>query len=152
MLPPSSDAGGPPTPSLEPDEILKRVARSRVAHLASVSSDGRPDIVPITFALVDRVLYSGVDHKPKRSRELVRLANIERDPRVTVLVDHYDENWSKLWWCRLRGEGAVVTGGADFDQGVEALTAKYEQYERTRLRGPVIVIRVTSTLGWSALG
>jgi PPOX class probable F420-dependent enzyme len=149
---PPIDAGGPVTPSLNADEILKRVARSRVAHLATVSSDGRPDLVPITFALVDSILYTGVDHKPKRSRDLVRLANIGRDPRVTVLVDHYDENWSKLWWCRLRGEASVVAEGADFQRGVEALTEKYEPYQRTRLRGPLIVVRVTSTLGWSALG
>jgi PPOX class probable F420-dependent enzyme len=123
-----------------------------VAHLATVGADGRPDLVPITFALDADTVFSAVDHKAKRTRALARLANIERDPRVTVLVDHYDENWSKLWWCRLRGDAQTVTEGAEFNRGLEVLTEKYEPYQRTRLRGPVIVIHVTHWLGWAALG
>jgi PPOX class probable F420-dependent enzyme len=98
------------------------------------------------------VLYTAVDHKPKRTRELRRLANIRNDPRVGVLVDRYDDDWSKLWWCRLRGEAEVVTDGPEFDRGVEALTEKYDHYRRTRVRGPVIVIRISEWTGWAALG
>jgi PPOX class probable F420-dependent enzyme len=123
-----------------------------VAHLATIGARGSPDLVPVTFALVDRTLYSAVDHKPKRTRELARLANIERDPRVTLLADRYDDTWSKLWWVRLRGDASTEHDGADFEAGIEALTAKYEPYQRTRLRGPLIVVRVTSVLGWSAVG
>jgi PPOX class probable F420-dependent enzyme len=108
--------------------------------------------VPITFAFVDELVFSGVDHKPKRSRELARIANIERDPRVTLLVDRYDETWSKLWWTRLRGEATILHEGTEFDAGIEALTAKYEPYQRTRLRGPLIAVCVTSVLGWTAVG
>jgi PPOX class probable F420-dependent enzyme len=80
------------------------------------------------------------------------LKNIEREPHVTLLADRYDETWSKLWWVRLRGEAAVVSDGADLDLGIQALTAKYEPYQRTRLRGPLIVVRVTDVLGWAAVG
>lgn len=97
-------------------------------------------------------MYTGVDHKPKRTRSLARLANVERDPRVTLLVDRYDDTWSKLWWVRLRGAAEVVDDGSELDLGLQALTAKYEQYRRTRLRGPVIVVRVSSVLGWAAVG
>ena len=145
---PWSDA----TPPLTHDEALRRFARSRVAHLATIGRDGRPDVVPITFALDGQTVYTGVDHKPKRSRELARLANIERDPRVTLLADRYDDTWSKLWWVRLRGDASVVADGTDLDLGIQALTEKYEQYRRTRLRGPIVVVRVESVLGWAAVG
>ena len=107
----------------------------------------------MTFAFVgDDTIYTAIDHKPKTTRSLRRLSNIERDPRVTVLVDRYDEDWAKLWWCRLRGTATVAEeGSTDFLKGVEALTAKYEAYQRTRVRGPVIVIAVTDGIGWTAL-
>ena len=143
---------GTDTPALSDEDARKRFARSRVAHLATIGRDGRPDLVPVTFALEVDTLYTGVDHKPKRSRHLARLANIERDPRVTLLADRYDDTWSKLWWVRLRGEASVVDDGADLDLGLQALTTKYEPYQRTRLRGPLIVVRVTSVLGWAAVG
>ena len=101
---------------------------------------------------MDDVVFTGVDHKPKRSRELARLANIERDPRVTLLADRYDDTWSKLWWVRVRGDASIEHDGVAFDAGIEALTAKYEPYQRTRLRGPLIAVRITSVLGWSAVG
>jgi PPOX class probable F420-dependent enzyme len=139
-------------PALRRDEIDRRVRRASVATLGTIGDNGAPHLVPITFALVDDVLYSAVDHKPKRTRDLKRLSNIERDPRVSVLVSSYDDNWSKLWWCRLRGEASVQTSGEAFERGVGALTEKYEQYHRTRLRGPVIVITVTRASGWAAIG
>jgi hypothetical protein len=69
-----------------------------------------------------------------------------------LLADRYDETWSKLWWVRLRGDASVVSEGADLDLGIQALTEKYEPYQRTRLRGPLIVVRVTAVLGWAAVG
>ena len=129
------------------------MSRSRVAYLATIAPDGQPDLVPITFALVDPdTICTAVDHKPKTTRELRRLANIERDGRVTLLVDRYeDAEWSKLWWCRLRGTARIVEDGPAFDLAIQALTAKYEQYRRTRLQGPVIEIAVTGATGWTAV-
>lgn len=120
--------------------------------MATISASGAPDIVPVTFALVDDTVYTAVDHKAKTTRDLTRLANIRADERVTLLVDEYNEDWSKLWWCRLRGNAQVALEGKAFETGIETLTAKYEHYRRTRLRGPVIVISVTETTGWAALG
>ncbi len=105
-----------------------------VARLATIRPDGSPRVVPICFALEGDVLYTAVDEKPKRTRRLARLADIERDPRVEVVIDHYDDNWAQLWWVRLRGRARVV----DHDErGLELLTAKYPQYRERPPQGPV---------------
>jgi PPOX class probable F420-dependent enzyme len=131
-------------------DIETAVATSPVARLATIGSDGAPDVVPITFAIDGDVLYTAVDHKPKRTRRLQRLTNIERDPRVTVLVDHYDDDWTTLWWYRLRGEASVVTAGPDFDAGVTALREKYQHYRERPPAGPVVVVRITNRRAWTA--
>lgn len=134
------------------EDVEQRVAHARVARLATIGPSGAPDLVPITFVYAGGVVYSVVDHKRKVSRDLRRLANIRRDPRVTVLVDHYDDDWTRLWWCRLRGEASVVESGTEFDDGVLRLSEKYEQYRETPPAGPMIVIRVTDRRTWSARG
>jgi PPOX class probable F420-dependent enzyme len=138
------------TPLLSIDAIRQLVASARVAHLATVSPDGRPDLVPITYALANDVLYSVVDHKPKSTTRLRRLANIDADPRVTVLIDHYEEDWTKLWWCRLRGTARVDE--APHEDALTALRAKYGQYAETEPTGPFVSIAVTQWIGWTALG
>ncbi len=124
---------------------------ARVARLATHNPRGGIDLVPCTFVLVDDdTIVTAVDHKPKRTARLQRLENIRTNPSVTVLVDHYDDDWSTLWWVRARGDAHVV------DQLepplVEALVAKYGQYDDHRPDGPAIVIRVTELTGWSAGG
>jgi PPOX class probable F420-dependent enzyme len=126
------------------------VAEARVAHLATTEADGRPHLVPFCFALEGDVVYSAVDQKPKRSRRLKRLENIRRHPEVTVLVDHYEEDWSRLWWVRLRGEARVVEEGVERDHALSLLVAKYDQYRAEPPTGPVIVIEVRGWRGWSA--
>lgn len=108
--------------------------------------------MPVTFALVDPdTVVTAVDHKPKRTTRLQRLDNVREEPRVTFLVDHYDDgDWSALWWVRARGEGRVVAGGRAFDRAVEALVARYPQYEDSEPPGPAIVVSVTSWRGWAA--
>ena len=96
-------------------------------------------------------MVSAVDHKPKTTERLQRLANIERDPRVTVLIDHYDDaDWSSLWWVRLAGVGAELALGPPRDLALDALVDKYPQYEEMRPAGPVLGITITSVFGWSA--
>ena len=90
-----------------------RVAAARVARLATLGRDGAPHLVPFCFALSGDVLYSAVDHKRKRSSRLQRFDNVARDPRVGVLVDHYEEDWSKLWWVRLEGLARELESGAE---------------------------------------
>ena len=118
--------------------------------LGTIGSDARPHLVPFTFALDGDVLYSAVDSKPKSSRTLRRLANIRRDPRVTVLVEHYDDDWSRLWWCRLEGSARVVDDGPDAERAAELLTNKYPRYRADPPDGPWIVVSVRSLAGWTA--
>ena len=124
---------------------------ARVARLGTHNPHGGIDLVPCTFALVDDdTIVTVVDHKPKRTTRLQRLENIRANSSVTVLVDHYDDDWSALWWVRARGEARVVD---DPEPAlVEALIAKYEQYRDQPPTGPAIVMRITDLTGWSAMG
>lgn len=123
-----------------------------MARLATVGSTGIPHLVPITFALLDeRTLVSAVDHKPKRTRALRRLANIEANPRVSVLVDHYEDDWSKLWWARADGVARVEGGRTSKSAAlVEALSARYPQYRERPPQGPFIVVEVERFSCWRA--
>ena len=120
---------------------------ARVARLATVGADGRPHVVPICFAVEGDTLYTAVDEKPKRTGELKRLRNIEANPRVEVVIDHYEEDWSRLWWVRLRGAARVVERDA---RALELLAAKYEQYRRQQPSGPVIEVRIEERSEWPA--
>jgi PPOX class probable F420-dependent enzyme len=133
------------------DQARALAAGARVARLGTLSNTGRVDLVPMTFALVDDVMYTAVDHKPKRTTELKRLENVRASPEVSVLVDEYDDHdWSTLWWVRLRGLARVVQEGPEYDQGIDALVAKYEQYRSTRPSGPAIVVELIRWQWWSA--
>jgi PPOX class probable F420-dependent enzyme len=133
------------------DRVLAAAAGAPVARLATVAASGDIDLVPITFAFAGRTLVSAVDHKPKRTTRLQRLDNISRDPRVTVLVDHYADDWSSLWWARLRGLAVVVAEGPRFADAIEQLVAKYPQhYGQNPPQGPAIVIDVIEVRTWRA--
>ena len=122
-----------------------RFATARVARLATVTPAGAPHLVPIVFALVGDVLYSAVDGKPKRTRKLARLANIAAEPRVSVLADHYDEDWSLLWWVRADGVGRIVDESV---AGLRALTGRYPQYQESPPAGPFLEITVERWTAW----
>ena len=128
-----------------PDDA--RRADARVARLATIRRDGSPRVVPICFALDGDTLYSAVDEKPKRTRRLARLADIERDPRVEVLIDHYEDDWSGLWWVRLRGSARVVEHD---ERALELLRAKYPQYRDEPPGGPFLVVEIEEQLSWLA--
>ncbi|HZR91833.1 MAG TPA: TIGR03668 family PPOX class F420-dependent oxidoreductase [Gaiellaceae bacterium] len=121
-----------------------------VARLATVSPSGRPHLVPICFAVgEDGRLYSAVDEKPKSTRALRRLDNIRANPWVEVLVDRYDEDWSRLWWVRISGRARVVERDA---RALELLRAKYPQYRQRPPAGPFVVVEVERVLAWQASG
>ena len=128
--------------------MIERFAAAPVAHLATVTPDGRPHVVPIVFALDSEVLYTAVDGKPKSPARLQRLANIEANPKVSILVDHYADDWSQLWWVRADGVATVVSDGPEFARGLELLRAKYPQYEHVSLDGPVIAVAVEKWSSW----
>ena len=128
--------------------MRERVKAARIGRLATVDERGRPHLVPICFALDGETLYSAVDEKPKRSKQLKRLENIRRRPEVTVLVDHYEEDWSRLWWVRLDGTATVVEEGPERERALELLGAKYHQYRTEPPTGPVIALRIGRWRGW----
>ena len=140
---------------LRDDECRALVASARVARLATTNTGLGVDVVPITFALLagpdggDR-LVSIVDQKPKSTTRLRRLDNIRAHPEVTVLVDHYEDDWTRLWWVRLRGTATVVAAGEAFDEAAEALTERYPQYLHAPPPGPVVSVAVDQWSGWRA--
>jgi PPOX class probable F420-dependent enzyme len=134
------------------DEARSRFAVARVARLATADPGGRPHLVPITFAIAGDVVYHAVDAKPKRTLALRRLANIAANPRVCLLVDHYDDaDWRALWWARADGSAGIVEGGRA-SLGVELLVARYAQYRASPPQGPVVAVAVERWSGWSAAG
>jgi PPOX class probable F420-dependent enzyme len=126
-----------------------RVERARVARLATVGAGNRPHVVPICFVLEGDVLYSAVDRKPKRSPNLKRIENVRANPYVSVLVDHYDEDWTQLWWVRLDGRARVLTEGAERERALALLAAKYPQYSADTPDGPVLAIDVERRRSWA---
>lgn len=132
-------------------EARARFAAARVARLATADASGRPHLVPVTFAMAGGdVVYTAVDAKPKTTTRLRRLANIAANPSVTLLVDHYDDDWTSLWWVRVDGAAQVVGEGPLFAEAIAALAGKYDQYSRRPPDGPAIAVRVTSLRSWSA--
>ena len=122
----------------------------RVASLCTIGVDAAPHPVPCVFALDGDTVYSPVDAKPKRSRELQRLRNLERDPRAVLLIHHWDEDWNALWWVRLRGRGRVVTAPAELGVARSLLLDKYPQYRTPGELDPVIAVDVEDWQAWSA--
>ncbi|MFD5319333.1 TIGR03668 family PPOX class F420-dependent oxidoreductase [Streptomyces sp. NPDC127098] len=133
---------------LTADSARQRVSEARVLRLATVDADGSPHQVPATFAAQGDTLVIAVDHKPKRHQNLKRLRNIAANPKVCVLVDRYDDDWSQLWWARGDGTARVLEGDARRGP-VEWLSEKYEQYRDHPPEGPVIEITITRWTGWA---
>jgi PPOX class probable F420-dependent enzyme len=128
----------------------ERLTAARVARLATTDPDGRPHLVPIVFALEGDTLYSAVDRKPKRSTKLRRIENARERPDVTILVDHYDDDWGRLWWIRLRGRGRVLDEGDERERALVLLQEKYPQYRTEPPDGPVLAVDVTDVRDWNA--
>ena len=125
---------------------------ARVARLASVDPTGRPHLEPIVFAPAGDVVYTAVDAKPKRHTALRRLANITHEPRVALLADHYDEDWTALWWVRADGTARILDPGRDAAEiatALAALTERYPQYRSAPPPGPVLAVDVHRWSAWS---
>ena len=127
-----------------------RFDSARVARLATVDARNRPHLVPVCFALDGDTIVSAVDAKPKTTTALRRLANVRVNPAVSLLVDHYDDDWSRLWWARADGDARVVDAGTPaHHRAIALLVARYTQYRDALPRGPVIAVAVRSWRGWS---
>jgi PPOX class probable F420-dependent enzyme len=125
------------------------IAELRVARMATIAADGSPQQVPVCYALVDGAFVIAIDEKPKSGRPLGRLRNIERDCRVGLLFDRYDEDWRLLAWVRVDGEASLLTAGAEWPVALAALRGRYAQYETMALEGrPLIVVRPQRVTSW----
>ncbi len=129
------------------DQARDRFGCVRIARLGTADGTGRPHVVPIVFTVVGDRLYTAVDAKPKGGTVLRRLANIAVNPRVSVLVDHYDDDWTQLWWARADGTAQL----RDIDRAdVKLLASRYPQYREQPPPGPLIVVTVERWSGWTA--
>jgi PPOX class probable F420-dependent enzyme len=128
-------------------------AQSPVARLATTAHDGTPHLVPVVFAVAEDAedtVYTAVDAKPKTTRRLRRLDNIRANPRVSLLVDHYEHDWTRLWWVRADGAATIHHDDQAAADGYRLLRAKYPQYQSVPLDGPVIAVAVDRWVNWHA--
>ena len=127
--------------------------RASVGRLATVDAGGAPHVVPICFALLDGLIYSVVDEKPKRTTRLQRLRNLEANPRAALLIDRYSDDWSQLAWVMVRGLAEVIEAGEEHAAAIAALRAKYRQYRAMALDDrPVIRLSPECVNAWGLDG
>jgi PPOX class probable F420-dependent enzyme len=126
----------------------RRLASARVGRLATVTAANRAHVVPCCFVLVADTVYSAIDAKPKSTLALRRLQNIESNGAASLLVDRYDEDWDRLWWVRVDGEGRTVETSVERDAAIDLLRAKYEQYRSVSIPGPVLAIDIEHWRRW----
>lgn len=134
-----------------PADVTDFIAAARVGRLATADLDGQPLVVPICYAWDGEALVSAVDAKPKRAGELARVRNIRRNPKVSVVIDTYDEDWRRLRWVIIQGLAEILTAGRDFAAGVDLLLARYPQYRGiglSRDSGTMIKVRPGKVLQW----
>jgi PPOX class probable F420-dependent enzyme len=139
---------------MEPREARERFAAAPVARLATADAAGRPHLVPVVFAVEADVVYSAIDEvKPKTTMRLRRIRNIAANPAVALLADHYDDDWSRLWWARADGTARLIEPADPLAAHArELLAARYEQYRGAPPPGVVIAVDVARWSGWAAAG
>ncbi|SEO84498.1 TIGR03668 family PPOX class F420-dependent oxidoreductase [Amycolatopsis saalfeldensis] len=133
---------------LSAEDTRARFSSARVARLATAGADGVPHLVPVTFAVHGDAVVFAVDHKPKTTTALRRLANIAANPAVCFLVDEYAEDWSRLWWARADGVARVLDE-TDRAEPLRWLAAKYQQYAAHPPEHAVVSTLVRSWRGWA---
>jgi PPOX class probable F420-dependent enzyme len=137
-------------PALDEQTCRRLVAEAGVGRLATVTAAGRPHVVPCCFALVGSTICSVVDAKPKSTTALRRLDNVRANPAAALLVDHYEDDWSRLWWVRVDGAARVVEYVDEYELAIDALVAKYRQYREDRPTGPLLALSTDRWTGWAA--
>jgi PPOX class probable F420-dependent enzyme len=127
----------------------------RVAHLATADRSAQPHVVPVCYACDGRALYIALDEKPKRvtPERLKRVHNILENSQVALVVDHYDDNWSRLAYMLVQGRAEILQpGDVEHDRALSLVRARYPQYRSMALElRPVIAIRPTTIVAWGAL-
>ena len=130
------------------------LAAQRVARLATADAAGRPHVVPVCYALIRDKVYFTIDEKPKKKPyRLKRLANLRANPVAALVVDRYDEDWSRLGWVMVQGAAEILEAGAEHDRAQAALRARYPQLAAMRIEAlPVVAVRIEHTASWGRLG
>jgi PPOX class probable F420-dependent enzyme len=139
-----------PLSPLDP-AVAAFLSDGRVGRLATADAAGRPLVVPVCFVLDGHAVYSAVDAKPKRTRRLQLLANITENPHVSLVVDHYEEDWQALRYVIVNGVAEILTDGPEFARAIDLLVEKYPQYRvlgLDRERGTLIKINVRGLRHW----
>jgi PPOX class probable F420-dependent enzyme len=127
------------------------VETARVARLAYLDGDGHPRVLPVTFAVTGDAIWSAIDEKPKRAAEPARVEYLRRRPESALLVDEYDDDWSRLLWVQLMGRVDVLPASSA-PEAMAALAAKYADYARRPPPGPLLRLTVERALSWRAAG
>ncbi|EHR51161.1 PPOX class probable F420-dependent enzyme [Saccharomonospora marina XMU15] len=137
---------------LQTGQARRRFTAQPVARLATVDARGIPHLVPVTFAVAGDTIVFAVDAKPKASTDLRRLRNIAANPNVSFLADHYDDDWSRLWWVRADGTATILHAADDpeAETDIALLRNKYPHYQHNPPHGPVVRTTVTAWRGWAA--
>jgi len=131
---------------------LQLIRSARIAHLATADRFGQPHVVPICFAFDGKYFYSPIDEKPKRAAptNLKRLRNIRENPQVSLVIDHYNEDWSKLCYVLITGTARILQRGESHRRAVTLLRKKYSQYRRMQIdTRPIIVITPKRITFWA---
>jgi PPOX class probable F420-dependent enzyme len=130
------------------------LAHQRIAHLATADRRAVPHVVPVCFAIFESSLYVAIDEKPKRvpGTALKRLRNIAENPAVAVVVDRYDEDWTRLCWVMLRGYAEILSEGAEHGKAQALLRSRYPQLAAMQIaKYPVIAVRIERVTSWGNL-
>jgi PPOX class probable F420-dependent enzyme len=133
---------------------LRFLEQQRVGHLATADAHGVPHVVPVCFAILKGTLYITIDRKPKRTvgQGLKRIRNIAENPVAAVVVDRYDEDWTRLGWVMLRGRAEVLSEGAEHRDAQGLLRSRYGQLNAMRIEDlPVIAVRIERVTSWGKL-
>jgi len=137
-------------------ETRRFLEAHRVGHLATAGADGAPHVIPVCYAIDESALFFVADAKPKRgnARDLLRLRNLRANPRAAVVVDDYDEDWTRLAWVLVRGPARELTDAREHALALELLRARYPQYRGMALddsvEHPVVRIEPARVLAWRA--
>jgi PPOX class probable F420-dependent enzyme len=122
------------------------LSSARVGRLALLDERDQPRVLPITFAVWEGAVWSAIDRKPKRAGEPARVRRLRRRPEAALLVDRYDDDWSRLAWVELRGSVSIHPVGP----ALEALALRYEQYRAEPPPGPLLRLEVHDAVWWRA--
>lgn len=140
---------------IEQDDVaIQFLDKQPIAHLATADANGRPQVLPVCFARHHQSIYIAIDKKPKRvsGRELKRLRNIRANPHISLVVDHYEDDWQRLGWVMIKGVAEILERGCEYDTAQQRLGQRYRQYRDMDLSDlPVIAIRIQQVTSWGAL-